>query len=124
MTTKITTKNDFLKPRERVVKEVPIQGFGVVRIHKLLKSELVAFQKWLRPKGGKLDDDRAAKKELWLIAKSVIDNDGQTYLTVKDLDAIANQDGAAMDELAYEIMVLNGYAIGQEDNDLLGKSDS
>lgn len=120
--TTINTAEQFLKAGPRQIKDVDIKGFGQVRIQKLLKSELCQFQKWLRPKG-ELNDDRYAQRDLYLIALSVVDDQGNPLFNVEQIDKLGSVDGQAMDELAYEVMIFNGY-MEPIDVELLGKSDS
>ena len=118
------TREEFLKPRPLKVKECEIAEIGVVRIKQLSKAELCDFQKWLRPKG-ELNADRFAKRDLMLICKSVVDNDERPLFTVDDIEKLAELPGQPIDDLAYQVMVFNGYMEAVEvDDDLLGKSDS
>ena len=118
----INSANDFLKPRKRVVEEVEIDGFGTVRIQELTKSQLNGYQKWLRP-NGELDNDRFTKRDQALIVLAVVKADGEPMFTMEDIDKIGELPGQAMDALAYEIMLLNGY-VEPNETDLVGKSDS
>ena len=116
-------RDEFLKPRPLATKTVAIEGFGEVNIRQLSKSELCEYEKWLRPKG-ELNQDRQAKRSLMMVCMSVVDDDGKQILTIDDVDAIGALPGAAIDELHYEVMVINGYMKRIEDDELLGKSDS
>lgn len=113
-------REQFLKPMELTTKEVSFNG-STVMIRKLNKSELCQYQKWLRPKG-ELNESRYAERDFKLIMMSLSDESGSQLLKDDDWDALKELPGAEMDELAYEIMVLNGYALSEED--LLGKSGS
>ena len=117
-------RDEFLKPRELKTKTVAIDGIGDVTIRQLSKSELCEYQKWLRPKGT-LSDANYAKRDLMLVCMAVVDDQGNRILTIDDMDAVGNMPGAAIDELTYEVMVVNGYMAEVSDElELLGKSDS
>ena len=104
---------------ELKTKTVDVAGLGEVEIRQLTKSELCEFQKWLRPKG-ELNEDRYAMRDLRLICMAVT----QPQLTIDDMDAVSKLPGSAMDELAYQVMVINGYMMEIDEDALLGKSDS
>jgi len=116
-------REQFLKPRQLKSKPVEIEGFGTVRIKQLSKSQLCEFQKWMRPKGV-LNSERYGLRDLRLICMSVVDENDKPILSIDDMKAVANLPGDAMDTLTYEVMVLNGYMVEVDEDELLGKSDS
>jgi len=112
---------ELLAKAEPATKQISIAGLGELTIKKLTKSELCRFQQWRQPKG-KLNDERDSQRDLKLIQMSVLDG-GELMFADSELALLGDLPGKEMDELAYEVMLFNGY-MTEVDVDLLGKLES
>lgn len=117
------TRDQALKQIAIKSKTVTVDGWGEFKIRQMRQSEAAKLGQWTMPKG-KLDEDRAAQRNLKMITICVIDDDGNPLFDESDIPALESQPTSVVSELHLAILDINNYLDEEEKDALLGKSES
>ena len=98
----ILDRDSLLQPRSLNVKEVDVDGLGLVRIKQLNHSEVTEWKRW------KLKNDESLG-DLKLACLCLVDAQDRRILQDDDISAIAKQPATVIALLIYEVMVVNGF---------------
>ena len=112
----ILDRESLLKPRSLNVKQVEIDGLGLVRLRQLNHSEVTEWNRW------KLKNETQA--ELKLVSLCLVDEQDQPILTEGDLSALAKHPATVVALLVYETMVVNGFMKDVEPEEALKLFDA
>lgn len=118
------TREMFLKPRKRRVREINIPDFGKVRVQSLTARERGDYESQFihKKKGGTRLDRMKQAREL-LVIETVVDADGNKILSRSDVAALGAQEAAVLDRIVEAARELSG--IGDDDfEELVGNSET
>lgn len=106
------TKDEFLKPRDRVCININIDGLGgVVRIRALTTAERSRFEASLQ-RNGKPDPKKIVLVREKLIVLSVVDANDQQMFSEEDIPEISKLPARAVEQLFNEVRELSGFSEG------------
>ena len=109
----IKNKEEFFQPVELRRKTVNIPRLGELLIQEMSQAEGARFEMFVQRKGVE-----EPQRKLKLITLCVIDEDGNTLLNESDFARLSQLPATAINMLAYEIMLINGFL-----NDGVSKED-
>lgn len=122
MTTKPIASRDsilnFVDFRTRDV-EVPEWGGMIVRVRSMTAAERDTFEAPAMAAAANGKDINLTNFRAKIVALTAIDADGNRLFTDKDVEALGNKDGAAIDRLSTAVMELSGLTTAEIDE--LGK---
>lgn len=93
---------------DRRFKVESIPGLGRVRIRSLKESERSKYEADLLDDDGDLDCDELRTAKRRLIVLTVVDGNGETLLSDRDVDALGEKDGAIFNALYKECAAFSG----------------
>ncbi len=120
---------NYLKPtdlvREPKIEDCEIDNMGLVKIKEMTRSEKLAFDAWLRPKG-ELNEARDKVKDLRLCVVCLRDENGEKMFDFDEagfdlfVEQLEDKASGVWSEIAYNVLRVNGY-IDSEEEDIWGE---
>lgn len=102
---RLTSRDAFLGAgRTRRFKDIPIPGFGMVRIRSLTERDRQSMDRAALSDSGELDEDRVIMARARLVVAVVVGDDGEPFLTEKDVAALEETDAAITTTIEREAM--------------------
>lgn len=99
-------KSALLAALKPVVKDVDVQGFGLVHIKQLSVSENDIVRAAAKPDGS------PSAFGLRLVLASVVDDEGQPVFTEADMQILGEASGTKIEALVNHVLEVNGFKSG------------
>ena len=113
--------------RPATIKRVSVKGVGEICIMELTRSAKQKFDAWLRP-GGVTDEARDKNRDLKICTLCLVDESGDYLFDFDDQEfedfarEMDDKAAAPWDEVAYQVLLANGYIQAiEEPEELLKK---
>lgn len=114
--TQRTTRDQLLAALSVKIETISIDGFGSVSLRQITAGEAEILRNF------KVGNEEDARKEFGyrLLARSVLDSDGQPIFNDDDIALLRQSSDAGLQKLTVAVLKLNGYMKDES----LGNSDS